>query len=100
MAGKNWQAGGRDLIPSRPLTCAAAVVLTCLFPCAPAWAGSSGFAFASEVGSLDPSLLWEVLIGGIVVCAFVVAVILLTHSTLHQFKRRQVHRSDYISSAL
>jgi len=100
MAGNNRQAGSKGLIPARALMCLAATALPCLFPCAPAWAISDQFAPASYIDSLDPSLLWEVLIGGIVVCAFVVAVGLWIHSTLYRFKRRQMRRNAFINSAL
>jgi diguanylate cyclase (GGDEF)-like protein/PAS domain S-box-containing protein len=96
MAGSNWQAGSKDLIPARAVMCLVAVVLSC----APAWAMSERFAPASYVGAIDPNVLWEVLIGGIVVCAFLVAVALWIHSALRQVKRSQVRRTAYISSAL
>ncbi len=96
MAGKNWQAGSKDLIPAQALLCLAAVT----WPGAPAWALSDQFAPASYVGALDPNILWEVLIGGIVVCAFLAAVALWIHSTLRRVKRSQARRTAYISSAL
>ena len=96
MAGKNWQAGSKDLIPARALLCLAAIAL----PCAPARAVSGSFAPASYVGALDPSSLWEVLIGGIVVCAFLAAVALSVYSALRRFKRSQARGTAYISSAL
>jgi diguanylate cyclase (GGDEF)-like protein/PAS domain S-box-containing protein len=94
MAGKNWQAGSKDMIPARAFLCLAAVAL----PSGPAWATSD--KFASSIGSLDPNLVWEVLIGGIVVCAFLVSIALWIHSALRRLKRSQVRRSAYISSAL
>src|SRR5215471_16211860 len=94
MADKNWQAGSKDLIPAQALLCLAAVVA----PCAPARAGT--FAPASYISSLDPGVLWEVAIGGIVVCAFFAAVALWAHSTLRRFRRSQARRQAYISTAL
>jgi len=96
MADKNWQAGSKDLILARVAICLAAVAL----PCVPAWALSEGFAPASYVGSLDPNVLWEILIGVIVVSAFIAAVVLWVHSALRGIKRSQARRSVYISSAL
>ena len=96
MAGKNWQAGSKDLIPARALLCLAAVVA----PCGPAFALSDKFALASYLGSLDPNVLWEVLIGCIVVCTFFAALALWIHSTLRRFKRSQTRRHAYISTAL
>ncbi len=96
MAGKNWQAGSKDLIPARALLCLAATALSC----APAWAASGEFAPVSYIGALDPNILWEMLIGGIVVCAFLAAVALSVQSALRRAKRSQTRRSAYISSAL
>src|SRR6516225_8703919 len=91
MADKNWQVGSKDLILARALLCLSAVAL----PCAPALAMSDSY-----VGSPDPEMLWEVLIGSIVVCAFLVSVAFWIHSALRRFKRSQVRRTAYISSAL
>ena len=78
MAGKNWQAGSKDLIPARAL--AVPGRRRCVGrPCR---AMSDTFAPSSYVGSLDPNVLWEVLIGGIVVCAFLAAIALWIHSAL------------------
>jgi diguanylate cyclase (GGDEF)-like protein/PAS domain S-box-containing protein len=96
MADKNWQAGSKDLILARIVICIAAVVL----PCAPALALSDKFAPASYVGSLDPNMLWETLIGVVVAAAFIAAIVLWVHSALRKIKRSQVRRSAYISSAL
>ena len=73
MAGKNWQAGSKDVIPARALLCAAAIA----FASAPARAASGGvasgraasdgFAPVSYVASLDPNVLWEALIAAIVI---------------------------------
>jgi diguanylate cyclase (GGDEF)-like protein/PAS domain S-box-containing protein len=96
MTGKYWLAGSKDLIPARALLCLAATAL----PGAPAWALPDQFAPASYVSALDPNALWELLIGGIVVCAFLAAVALWIHSELRRVKRSQARRSAYISSAL
>src|ERR1700722_10108626 len=96
MAGKNWQAGSKDVIPARGLLCLAALALSC----APAWAVADKFAPVSYVGSLDPNVLWEVLIGGIVACAFLGAVALWIYSAMRSFKRSQVRRNAFVSSAL
>jgi diguanylate cyclase (GGDEF)-like protein/PAS domain S-box-containing protein len=96
MADKNWQAGSKNLVLARVAICLAAVVL----PCAPALALSDQFALASYVGSLDPNVLWEILIGVVVVAAFIAAIALWVHSALRRVKRSQLRRSAYISSAL
>src|ERR1700760_4598171 len=96
MADKNWQAGSKDVFLARLVICFAAVAL----PCAPALALSDRFAPASYVGSLDPNVLWEILIGVVVVAAFIAAIALWVHSALRKIKRSQVRRTAYISSAL
>src|SRR5215471_2712070 len=96
MAGKNWQAGGKNLIAARSLACLFAVALSCR----PASALSERFAPTSYVGLLDPDVLWEALIGGIVVCAFLAAVTLWIHSALRRVKRSMARRHAYISTAL
>ena len=50
MAGKNWQARSKNLIPATAVVCLVAIAA----PLASAWAASGGFAPASYVGSLDP----------------------------------------------
>jgi len=96
MAGKNWQAGSKDRIPARAFLCLVALAASS----APAWAVSELFAPASYVGSLDPNVLWEVLIGGIVVCAFLASLALWIHSALRRVKRSQMRRNAFVSSAL
>ncbi|HVI65616.1 MAG TPA: PAS domain-containing protein, partial [Bradyrhizobium sp.] len=69
-------------------------------PCHRAFALPLKFASASYIGSLDPDVLWEMLIGGIVVCAFFATLALWIHSALRRVKRSQARRHAYISSAL
>jgi diguanylate cyclase (GGDEF)-like protein/PAS domain S-box-containing protein len=96
MADKNWQAGGKNLIPAQAFLCLVAVAT----PCHRAFALPLKLASASYIGSLDPDVLWEMLIGGIVVCAFFAALALWIHSALRRVKRSQARRHAYISSAL
>src|SRR6266581_5977325 len=99
MAGKNWQAGGRDSIPAQALVCLLAIAE----PCGSAWgapSSSSGFAPASYVGELDPNMIWELLIGGIVVASFVAAAGLWVLTAVRRVKRSQLRRSAFVSSAL
>src|SRR5471032_372542 len=96
MAGKNWQAGGKDLIPSRAVLCLLAIVM----PCSAAWAVSDNFAPASYIGSADPNLIWEMLIGGIVVISFLAAIGLWILSAVRKVKRAQLRRNAFVSSAL
>src|SRR4051812_21819265 len=97
MAGKNWQAGGRDLIPALAFACLLATAASCGSASA---APSSGFAPASYVGELDPNVIWELLIGGIVAASFLAAAGLWVLTALRRVKRSQLRRSAFVSSAL
>ena len=96
MADKNWQAGGKILIPAQAVVCVVATVA----PFGAASAVSSNFAPPSYVGSVDPSMIWQMLIGGIVVCAFLSAIGLWVLSALRKAKRAQLRRNAFVSSAL
>src|SRR5215471_15232228 len=95
MAGKIRQAG-KDLIPAWAFVCLAGV----LAPCGAADAAPAGFAPTSYIGSLDPNVVWEALIGGVAFCAFLASVALWIHSALRRVKRSQARRSAFVSSAL
>ena len=58
------------------------------------------FAPSSYVGSLDPNMIWELLIGGIVVASFLGAIALWVLSALRRVKRSQLRRNAFVSSAL
>ncbi len=96
MADKNWQAGGKNLIPAQ--------ALLCLIVTAAPVQGRLGIVrqfCAAELCRLRRSQpLWEVLIGGIVVCSFLAAVALWIHSALRKAKRLQLRRNAFVSSAL
>jgi diguanylate cyclase (GGDEF)-like protein/PAS domain S-box-containing protein len=98
MAGKNWQAGGKNSIPALAILC----LLAAAAPCELAWGAppSGGFAPASYIGAFDPNLVWEVLIGGIVVASFIGAVGIWVLSALRKSQRAKLRRNAFISSAL
>ncbi len=96
MADKNWQAGGKILIPARALVCLIATVASF----GAAWGLSDNFAPTSYVGSADPNTVWEMLIGGIVVCSFLVAVVLSVLSALRKVQRSQLRGNAFVRSAL
>ena len=96
MADKNWQAGGKILIPAQAVVCVVATVM----PFGAASAVSSNFAPPSYIGSADPGMIWQMLIGGIVVCAFLSAIGLWVLSALRKVKRAQLRRNAFVSSAL
>src|SRR3954447_23811228 len=98
MAGKNWQAGGKNSIPALVVLC----LLAAAVPCGLAWSAplSGGLAPASYVGAFDPNLIWEFLIGGIVVASFFGAVGIWVLSALRKSQRARLRRNAFISSAL
>jgi diguanylate cyclase (GGDEF)-like protein/PAS domain S-box-containing protein len=96
MTDKNWQAGGRILIPAQAVVCLIATVA----PFGAAWGASNNFLPASDIGSADPNTIWEMLIGGIVVASFLVAIALWVLSALRKVKRSQLRRNAFVSSAL
>jgi diguanylate cyclase (GGDEF)-like protein/PAS domain S-box-containing protein len=93
MAGKNWRAGGRISIAAQAFACTVA-------PFEAAWGRPDAFSPASYFGSIDPNVLWEMLIGGVVVCSFLAAVALWLHSNLRRIKRARLRKNAFISSAL
>src|SRR5258708_39774488 len=99
-AGKNWRAGGKDSIPARAALCLVATLIVILAPCADAWAVSDDFAPPNYVGSADPNTIWIILLGGLVIASFLMAVGLWVLSALHKVKRSQLRRNALISSAL
>ena len=96
MAGKNWQAGGKNLIPAQAVVCLVAAAV----PYRAAWGLPDNFAPASYVGSADPNVIWELLIGVVVVCSFLAAIALWVHSALRKVRRAQLRRNAFVSSAL
>jgi len=96
MAGKNWQASRKNSIPAKIVLCLIAVVTSC----GTAWSAPSAFAPSTYLGDLDPSVIWELLIGSVVVASFFGAVGLWILSALRKAKRAQLRRNVFISSAL
>jgi diguanylate cyclase (GGDEF)-like protein/PAS domain S-box-containing protein len=94
MADKNWQAGSKDMIPARAVACLIAIVVPTV-----AWGLSDDVAPPSN-GLADPHIVWEVLIGSIVVCSFLAATALWVFSALRNVQRSQLRRNAFVSSAL
>jgi hypothetical protein len=93
MADKNWQAGGGIMIPAGIVLCLVASV----------WAAVAyrcGIQPCRAISAADPKVIWDVLIGGLVVCCFLVAVGLWILSTLRRVKQSQLRRNAFVSSAL
>jgi len=95
MAGKNWQAGSKSTLAT-----AVVCLVASAFPAARTPAAPGGFQPSSYVGSLDPNMIWEVLIGSIVVASFVGAVTIWVVSALRRARRSQLRRNAFISTAL
>src|SRR4051794_29520570 len=92
MAFENWQAGGKIRL--------SALTVPCLFAAMPAASAAPGdFAPPSYIGSMDPHLIWEMLIGGIVVLSFFAAVAGWGASALRQGRRSQLPRQAFVRSA-
>src|SRR5882672_4427568 len=96
MADEDWRAGDEVLIPAQAVVCLIAAVA----PSGAAWAVSESSSPPSYVGSADPSLIWEMLIGGIVICSFLAAIALWIFSALRKAQRAQLRRNAFVSSAL
>lgn len=96
MADKNWQAGGKILIPAQVVVCAVVTIT----PFGAASAQSGSFAPRDYIGALDPGMIWQMLIGGIVIASFLAAIALWVHSALRKVKRAQLRRNVFVSSAL
>lgn len=96
MVGWDWQAGGRISIPALALTCLAATFA----PLEAAWGMSDKVEAVSYLASFDPGVLWETLIGAVVVCAFVAALAMWGHAALRRVQRAKLRRNAFISSAL
>jgi diguanylate cyclase (GGDEF)-like protein/PAS domain S-box-containing protein len=96
MADKDLQAGGRIMIP--------ALVVACLF----AVGGPPGLAHAEVPASIpatdpafaDPSVIWEAILGGVVVCCLLGSIAVWIASTLQRVRRSQLRRNAFVSSAL
>src|ERR1700732_680404 len=96
MADKNWQAGRKDVILARVVLCLVAIVAPCGF----AWGLSGDFTPMSYLGAADPNMVWEALIGSIVVCSFLTAILLWFSSALRTVKRSLSRKNAFVSSAL
>ena len=67
---------------------------------APSRAYADSLNSPSYLGNLDPNMVWEALIGGVAVCAFLAAIALWIHSALRRSKRSQLRRNAFVSSAM
>jgi diguanylate cyclase (GGDEF)-like protein/PAS domain S-box-containing protein len=93
MAGKTRQADGRMTIPAGIVLCLFAIVA----PSDVARAEIPESGLAIYLSSVDPG---EILLGGIVACAFLVSIALWILSALRKVKRSELRRNAFVSSAL
>jgi len=93
MAEKNWHEGSMLPIAVQAVVCLASAV-------APSRAYADSLNPTSYLGNLEPNVVWEALIGGVAVCAFLAAIALWIHSALRRSKRSQLRRNAFISSAM
>ena len=96
MAGKNWQAGGLVSIPGQAVLCLIATAV----PLGAASAWSDDTPAASFIGPVDPNVVGELLIGCIVVCAFLASLAVWIFTMLNKAKGSRLRRNAFISSAL
>ncbi|MDA9547104.1 diguanylate cyclase [Bradyrhizobium sp. CCBAU 45321] len=95
MAEKNWHVGSTLSIAVHALLCLAVTGAP-----ARAFAASDRLAVPGDLTRLDPGVIWEALIAGIVVCSFLAAIGLWIHSSLRRSSRLQLRRNAFISSAM
>src|SRR5579864_7378074 len=94
MAGKNWQAGGGITIPARVVAC----VLAAIVPSG-ACAAVSDFGLVLYPSASD-QLVWEMVLGGIVILGFLLSIVVWVVSTLRSVQRSRQRRNAFVSSAL
>jgi diguanylate cyclase (GGDEF)-like protein/PAS domain S-box-containing protein len=93
MADKTWQASGGIMIP--------AGIVLCLIASIGAVAASDlGASLLRYVDTANPYYVSEVLLGVIVLCSFLTALGLSAAANLRRFKRSQLRRNAFVSSAL
>jgi diguanylate cyclase (GGDEF)-like protein/PAS domain S-box-containing protein len=93
MADKNWQAGGGIMIPAGIVLC----LLASIWAVAASGLGSSLPRYFSAA---DPDYVMDIVLGGLVLCGFLIAVGLWVASTLRRVKRSLHRRNAFVSSAL
>jgi len=95
MAEKNWHVGSTLPIAVQAVVCLGSAVAP-----ARAFALSDSFAPPSYLSQLDPNVIWEALIAGVVICSFLAAIALWIHSSLRRARRLQLRRNAFVSSAM
>ncbi|MDB5652782.1 MAG: hypothetical protein JWQ94_395 [Tardiphaga sp.] len=94
MAGKTGRRGDKAVTP--------AIALACLLASSACGIARAGFIGTppDRIGELDPQMVWESLIGGIVVVAFLATLVLWGIAALRDIQRQQRRRNAFVGSAL
>src|SRR5580698_5618627 len=93
MADKKRQAGGGIMIPAGVVVCLVASVWAAV-------ASGAEFSLVSYFNAADPEGISDAVLGGLVVCCFLIAVGLWLMSTLRRIKQSKLRRNAFVSSAL
>jgi diguanylate cyclase (GGDEF)-like protein/PAS domain S-box-containing protein len=93
MADKKRQAGGGIMIPAGVVVCLVASVWAAV-------ASGAEFSLVSYFNAADPEVISDAVLGGLVVCCFLIAVGLWLMSTLRRIKQSKLRRNAFVSSAL
>jgi diguanylate cyclase (GGDEF)-like protein/PAS domain S-box-containing protein len=96
MADKNWQAGSNRAYPAWSAVCG----LMTMAPFAAASATPTNFERASSLGTLDAAVIWQLLIGSVVVLSFFAAVILWAVAALSRVRRAYSRGTALVNTAL
>ena len=96
MAGKNWQADGKNAILATAVTWTVGVAASSRR----AWATPENFAPENFIAWADPVTIWQILIGSFVVVSFLTTIVIWVMSALRRVKRSQVRRNMFVRTAL
>jgi diguanylate cyclase (GGDEF)-like protein/PAS domain S-box-containing protein len=91
---KTRRAGEKALTPAVVLACLTGLALT-----GDAAFATTRFAPPDYIGSLDPNLIWEILLGGFVMLSFLAAVVVWVASAFRRVQRQQMRRDTFVGSA-
>ena len=97
-----WQKQARAtaVSPAWAAVCLCALISTCESAWAQIVANPDGSFSAMSMESARTAIIWQVLIGGFVVVAFLAAVILWVTTALRRARHANIRRAAFVSSAL
>jgi diguanylate cyclase (GGDEF)-like protein/PAS domain S-box-containing protein len=94
MTGKIWRKGEVAATAAAASACLLAIAAAC------DGAAASPSPLSDQIASIDPPVLWQILLGGLVVLAFLGAIVLWVGSALSKVRREQQRRNTFVGSAL